>query len=109
MWRHRFPKMRKQLRRSRRSTRTNQRLPLPILRGAHVITRRFLQRTRERAIAPVRTKPQVDAVRRAFTTRLAHDARDRFRQLDEILAVTDFATLTNAGSRAVVRVEKHEI
>src|SRR5688572_22351618 len=109
MRRHRFPKLRKQFRRSGRSARTDQRLPLPILRGTHVITRRFCQRTRECAIAPVRTKPQIDAIRGALAARLAHDARDRFRQLDEILAITDSAALTNSRSRPVVGVEKHEI
>src|SRR5690349_13423766 len=95
--RHRFLELRKQLRRTSRGARTNQRLPFPVLGRTHVITCRLAERTRERTIAPVRSQTQIDAIRRAFAARLARDARDRFRELDEVLAVTDFAALTDAG------------
>src|SRR5688572_6002132 len=51
----RFFEVRKELSRTGRSARTNQHLPFPILCRTHVVTSRFLKRTRQRAIASVWT------------------------------------------------------
>src|ERR1043165_5414221 len=100
--RHRFLEAREQFDGTSGGARANQRLAFPVLCGLQVVTLGFLQRTRERAVAPVRAQTQVNAIRCTFTARLAHDARDRFGEFDEVLAITDFAALACSRGCALV-------
>src|SRR5262249_54042818 len=64
---HRFQKRCGHASAAGRSARSDQALALPVLRGAAVIVGRTSDVPHQIAVAPVRTKPEIDPVHRAFS------------------------------------------
>ena len=81
-----------------RGAAANQSLKFPGLRGFAVVLQRLIKRTSERAVAAVWPQTQIDAIRRAFACRLAHQFADGLGELDEVFAVAQLASLTRARS-----------
>src|SRR4030095_7848506 len=67
------------LTRAGRRAHPNQSLSLPVLRRFLVIASGLIKRTGHRSISSMRTKSQVNAVSRTFTTRVTNELNNRFR------------------------------